>query len=188
MPMGPHTNNRSLFIEWHSSGSSGNQVAERRSVGQMAVHWYKLTCDWVHWLFIGQSGIPVAEWQCIGWLQICQKLRIWPKSRLLIGREPKILPSDWSRGPSENVQRGYPYDSEHVPLEWFLTTLALNWFISDCFNRSLGSIEASDRLKDPEMKLYYRDWVPWIQWTAVALKMTIVRPVSLLFEIHLRLF
>ena len=33
-------------------------------------------------------------------------------------------------------------------------------FISDCFNRSLGSIEASDRLKDPEMKLYYRDWVP----------------------------
>ena len=33
-------------------------------------------------------------------------------------------------------------------------------FISDCFNRSLASIEASDRLKDPEMKLYYRDWVP----------------------------
>ena len=33
-------------------------------------------------------------------------------------------------------------------------------FISDCFNRSLGSIEASDRLKDPEMKLYYRDGVP----------------------------
>ena len=44
---------------------------------------------------------------------------MWLKSRLLIGREPKILPSDWSRGPPENVQRGYPYDLESLPLECF---------------------------------------------------------------------
>ena len=32
------------------------------------------------------------------------------KSRPLIGRELRMLASHWSRGPSENFQRGYPYD------------------------------------------------------------------------------
>ena len=73
-------------------------------------------------------GIPLAV-QChsivsqfghkrrIGKLQIRQKPRIWPKPRLLIGPELKMLASDWSRGPSENFQRGYPYDPEPVPIE-----------------------------------------------------------------------
>ena len=39
-------------------------------------------------------------------------------------------------------------------------TLALDWFIDDCFTRPLASIEASARVKDPSMKLYYRDRVP----------------------------
>ena len=44
------------------------------------------------------------------------------KSRPLIGRELEMLASHWSRGPSENVQRGYPYDPEPGPIERFLTS------------------------------------------------------------------
>ena len=35
------------------------------------------------------------------------------------------------------------------------TPLELDWFIDDCFTRPLASIEASARVKDPSMKLYY---------------------------------
>ena len=91
----------------------------RHCGGAVEVQWLKLAGNLVQWHKSGLSGIPVAEWQWIGWLQIRRKLKIWPKSRLLIGREPRILLSDWSRGPSENVQRGYPYDPESLPLECF---------------------------------------------------------------------
>ena len=104
----------------------------------------------------------MAEWQCIGWLLIQRKLRIWLKSWLLIGREPKILPSDWSRGPSENVQRGYPYGSEPVPIlsHWnILTATELNEIGEPSLystasslgsaNPSLTSIEASEGLAVP---------------------------------------
>ena len=45
--------------------------------------------------------------------------------------------------------------------------MTLNWFISDCFPRSLASIEASARGKHLEMKLYYRDRVPIIHQVAI---------------------
>ena len=46
-------------------------------------------------------------------------------------------------------------------VEWFPSgRVTLNWFISDCFPRSLASIEASARGKHLEMKLYYRDGLP----------------------------
>ena len=38
--------------------------------------------------------------------------KILLKSRLLIGQELEMLASDWSRGPSENFQRRYPYDPD----------------------------------------------------------------------------
>ena len=47
---------------------------------------------------------------------IQRMLRMYLKSRLLIGREPKILLSDWLRGLSENIYRGYTYDPESLPL------------------------------------------------------------------------
>ena len=46
---------------------------------------------------------------------------------------------------------GIPLDSLNIGI-----ALELDWFISDCFNRSLASIEASGRLNDPEMNL---DWL-----------------------------
>ena len=49
-------------------------------------------------------------------LPINQTPRISPKSRPLIGRELRILASDWCRGLSENIQRGYPYDPEPLPV------------------------------------------------------------------------
>ena len=45
-------------------------------------------------------------------LPIHQTPRILPKSRPLIGRELRIVASDWWRGLSEHIQRGYPYDPE----------------------------------------------------------------------------
>ena len=57
-----------------------------------------------------------------------------------------MLASDWSRGLSENFQRGYPYDPEPVPIERYWPQSALDWFISDPANRSLPSIEGSGRL------------------------------------------
>ena len=96
--MGPRDS--SLFIEWHFSGLSGNQVAEWHYLGQVAVHWHRLACNPAHRLLIGQSGIPVAEWECIGWFQIRQTFRFWPKSRLLIGpilcQLTNPMPSDQS--------------------------------------------------------------------------------------------
>ena len=96
----------------------------------------------------------------IGRLQIWPTPRILPKWRLLIGRELRMLASHWSRGPSEIFQRSYPYNSKSVPIECFLTQMTMDWFIDDCFTRPLASIEASARVKDPSMKLYYRDRVP----------------------------
>ena len=61
----------------------------------------------------------LAHWRQIGRLQIRPTPRIWPKPRLLIGRELKMLASHWSRGPSESFQRGYPYDPEPAPIERF---------------------------------------------------------------------
>ena len=49
------------------------------------------------------------------------------------------------------------------------TALALDWLISKPANRLLASIEASDRLAYQEMKLYYRERVPWIQQIWLAL-------------------
>ena len=173
---------------------------------------------------MGNLGIPLvvqchlivsqlAHWRQIGRLQIRPTPRIWPKQRLLIGRELEMLASHWSRGPSESFQRGHPYDPEPAPIEHFWPQmtlgssdcisigsdwisisigmdlncyrigslmasdriqiciildhnwhlfwsqtfrLALNWlwFISNCFTRSLASIEASARGNHLEMKLY----------------------------------
>ena len=89
-----------------------------------------------------QSGNELAEWQSIG--------TIYPNFGLN-GSGLVWVVSKWQS-------------------DTCLVCFCFYKFISDRFNRSLGSIEASDRLKDPEMKLYYRDRVPWIQWTAVTLK------------------
>ena len=67
------------------------------------------------------------------------------KSRPLIGRELGILASDWSRGLSENVQRGYPYDRKNLPL---LCLLDLD-SSQRVANPSLTSIEVSEGLAEP---------------------------------------
>ena len=41
------------------------------------------------------------------------------KSRPVIGREPGIEDSHWSRASFEIFQRGYPYDRESVPINEF---------------------------------------------------------------------
>ena len=62
-------------------------------------------------------GSQLAHWQWIGRPKIWPTLIIWLKLRFLIGREPEMLASHWSRGASENIQRGYPYDPEPLPIE-----------------------------------------------------------------------
>ena len=84
----------------------------------------------------------MAQWQCIGSIQIWLMQNILLKSRPLIGRELGILASDWSRGPFENVQRGYPYDRKNMPLLCF-------WDLDSSqrvANPSLASIEVSEGL------------------------------------------
>ena len=54
-----------------------------------------------------------------------------------------MLASHWSRGVSENFQRGYPYDPETLPIEHFLPQMTLDWFILDislvhCISSPLG--------------------------------------------------
>ena len=44
-----------------------------------------------------------------------------------------MLASHWSSGVSENIQRGYPYDPELLPMDGLLSKLAvhwIDWFIS----------------------------------------------------------
>ena len=73
----------------------------------------------------------LAHWHWIGRLQIWSTVKNWPKSRLLIGREVRMLASHWSRGPSENFQMGYPYKPEPVPIKHFWSQMAEDWFILD---------------------------------------------------------
>ena len=87
----------------------------------------------------------MAQWQCIGWAQIWLKPKILLKSRPLIGRELGILASDWSRGLSENVQRGYPYDRKNLPL---LCLLDLD-SSQRVANPLLASLEVSAGLAEP---------------------------------------
>ena len=77
----------------------------------------------------------LAHWRQIGRLQIRPTPQIWPKPRLLIGRELEMLASHWSRGPSESFQRGYPYDPEPAPIKRFWPQMTLG--SSDCI--SIGS-------------------------------------------------
>ena len=110
----------------------------------------------------------MAEWECIGWFQIRQTFRFWPKSRLLIGREPEILRYDWSRGRSENFQRGYPYGSEPLPILCQLDQSSANQedgssrdpvsIVQDSSQgRLIGRfplLKGNGRLGDPEMKYF----------------------------------
>ena len=131
-----------LAVHYHSVGSP--VPLDCLSIGsQLALQWHSI---------VGQLG----HWRWIGRLQIRPTPRIRPKPRLLIGRELETLASHWLRGPSENFQRGYPYDPEPVPIELYRSQLALDWFNQ---LNSIQSTEASDRLAHPEMKLYYRDRV-----------------------------
>ena len=127
---------RAIF-EWHPSGSSGSAVAQLivewqigRPVAWLAMNLVPLAEEWSEWhssgtLALNWLSLPwdESEWHSIGLLQIGLSLRIWLKSRPLIGRELGMLASDWSRGPFENVQRGYPYDPEPVPLEQFWSSI-----------------------------------------------------------------
>ena len=91
-------------------------------IDELAVHWHILISiegDLVQVDLEWHSDFAVAQWQCIGWTQIWLMPNILLKSRPLIGRELGILASDWSRGLSENVQRGYPYDPESLPMDHF---------------------------------------------------------------------
>ena len=88
----------------------------------------------VDWHSIGSGNKPhltwhgkQSDWQCIGWFKVWQKSRILPKSRPLIGRELWMLASYWSRGLSENLQRGYPYNPEPLPMDGYWGKLAADW-------------------------------------------------------------
>ena len=99
------------------------------SIDELAVHWHILISiegDLVQVDLEWHSDFAVAQWQCIGWTQIWLMPNILLKSRPLIGRELGILASDWSRGLSENVQRGYPYDPENLPMDHFWN-FSINW-------------------------------------------------------------
>ena len=92
--------------------------------------------------FSGIENNPVAlQWQSRHGLAEWKSIGIIDPNFCLSGIGLGSLVSQWQSGTG-------------------LVCLCSLKFISDCFNRSLASIEASDRLKDPEMKLYYRDWVP----------------------------
>ena len=89
----------------------------------------------VHWHLLVVNCHPIssqlAHLHWIGGLHTQPTKKIWPKSRLLIGRELRMLASHWSRGPTENFQRGYPYDIVPVSIEWFWPQLTQDWFMSD---------------------------------------------------------
>ncbi len=105
------------------SVSLAENWSEGHSSGEVALRWSSLietgskkwtsswvAVEWQQWHKSGLSGSALTNWLSIGWLQIWLMQKIYPKSRPLIGRELRILASDWSRGLSENLQRGYPYD------------------------------------------------------------------------------
>ena len=143
-----------LVVDWHSIGCqfAFNLVL---IVFKLVVNWHLIGCqyafDWepisiplaVHWnpIFISScialvlqlhpNVCQLADYHWIGKLQIWPTKKIWLNLGLLIGRELRILASHWSRGPSENFQRGYPYDPESLPIECFRPQLELDWFISD---------------------------------------------------------
>ena len=92
-----------LVVDWHSIG----------------VNWNTIDSQWAFCLQTIRIPLVVqchsivsqlAHWRWIGRLQIRPTSRIWPKPKLLIGRELEMLASHWSRGPSGKFQRGYPYD------------------------------------------------------------------------------
>ena len=91
------------WLDWNWIGWSGAKVVLFGYFTCFVMKLHRLAMEFSEW----NSSDRVAE----DWMvQIQGRLRIWLKSRLLIGPEPKILLSDWSRGPCENDQRGYPYD------------------------------------------------------------------------------
>ena len=97
---------------------------------RLDVNWYPI-CKLGLALQWHQNVFRLSDCHWIGRLQVWRKTKIWPKSRLLIGRELGMLASHWSRGPQKIFQRGYPYDPESQPIECFWPQLVLDWFILD---------------------------------------------------------
>ena len=111
-----------LVVDWHSIG----------------VNWNTIGSQWAFCLQTIRIPLVVqchsivsqlAHWRWIGRLQIRQTPRIWPKPKLLIGRELEMLASHWSMGPSGKFQRGYPYHPKNMPIERYWPWSALDWFI-----------------------------------------------------------
>ena len=72
--------------------------------------------DLIQWISIGLS---LAQSKQSGSLKNYSLKKKCLKSRPVIGWEPGIEDSYWSRASSENFQRGYTYDRESVPINEF---------------------------------------------------------------------
>ena len=126
------SSNCQVDVEWMSSGCrvdvkwmlSGCQVdVELMSSGcQVDVKWIAIqfsrfcNLDLIQWISIGLS---LAQSKHSGSLKNYSWKKKCLKSRPVIGWEPGIEDSYWSRASSENFQRGYPYNRESVPINEF---------------------------------------------------------------------
>ena len=110
-----------LDLNWHPIDcqltSDWISIGIRLDFSQSAFSWQSMGIPFV--VKCHSIVSQLAHWRQIGRLQIRPTPQIWPKPRLLIGRELEMLASHWSRGPSESFQRGYPYDPEPEPIEHF---------------------------------------------------------------------
>ena len=118
--------NNNLTFNWHSIGIL-LAVNWHSNCNQLTFNWHSIDIPLeVNWHWIGRFMIlnfscywEEFNWQCIGWFRVLPTPRIWPKSRPLIGRELRILASYWSTGLFKNIQRGYPYNLEPLPIDGF---------------------------------------------------------------------
>ena len=114
-------NGQWLVVNWQS--------VWKQIVNQLAFDWF-ISDPANRTLPSLEGSSRLAHLHSIGGLQLWSTPKISPKSRLLIGRELRMLASHWSRGSSGNSQRGYPYDPEPGPIEWFWPQLSLDLSIS----------------------------------------------------------
>ena len=97
-----------IWYQWKSIGHSKTQKLKVHVQTFLSMNW---------------NNSQLANWRWIGRLQIFLTLRIWPKSRLLIGRELRILTSHWSRGHQNIFLKWLPLRSWNCANREFLTSI-----------------------------------------------------------------
>ena len=141
------------FISWWGWSAASLYRGKRpiSPIKRWSCNW--VASQWLKWHRSGSSGIALANWQSID----------------IFGYPLGEIWFKWIFSGTVTLQWSEWQSSGRLTLDWLV--LDIRNSSQDPANRSLPSIEGSDRLAPSRDKLYYRDRVPWIRNNGVALEM-----------------